>query len=189
VWTVWAGITQYAHQKNQGLMPLNLAFRQHSHSVHEVIPLRDGDAQLLLYSLRIEAGSYSAPCHPFVRPASTRLSRQPLRQTAPPRRAPAILPIAMPIGPPTTPSTAPTSAPDRAPAAPLATRPAAPIKPPVCLPIFVVTTRPELQLGQGLYIRRSSQVMTVLSQKQAREIPTAVGAVSVHRGDIGLKFF
>ena len=59
------------------------------------------------------------------------------------------------------------------PVPPLATPPAAPINPPVCLPIFFVTTRPELQLGHGVYIRRSSPVMSVLSQKRARKIPNS----------------
>lgn len=36
-------------------MPLHLALRQVAHAVHELVPLRDGDARLLLHGLSVEA--------------------------------------------------------------------------------------------------------------------------------------
>ncbi|MNR08539.1 hypothetical protein D3C85_1247030 [compost metagenome] len=36
-------------------MPLHFAFGQRTHAVHKVVPLRDGDSELLLYCLRVEA--------------------------------------------------------------------------------------------------------------------------------------
>lgn len=36
---------------------MHLAFGQHAHAVHEVVPLRDRDAELFLHHLGIEAGA------------------------------------------------------------------------------------------------------------------------------------
>ncbi len=36
-------------------MPLHLAFSQMAHAIHEVVPLRDGDTELILHYVRIEA--------------------------------------------------------------------------------------------------------------------------------------
>ncbi|MNG12730.1 hypothetical protein D3C84_963630 [compost metagenome] len=51
-----AGFTEHIHEKSECLVPLDLAFGQYAHAVHEVVPLRDGDAELLLHRLRIETG-------------------------------------------------------------------------------------------------------------------------------------
>ncbi|KES22996.1 hypothetical protein FG99_15640 [Pseudomonas sp. AAC] len=54
---VGLGITEHLHEIAHCLVPLHLAFGQVVHAVHELVPLRDGDTQLLLHGLGVETGA------------------------------------------------------------------------------------------------------------------------------------
>ena len=49
------GLAQHFEEVVHGLVVLHLALRQGLHAVHEAVPLRDGNAQLLLDRLRVKA--------------------------------------------------------------------------------------------------------------------------------------